>query len=247
MRTLAFVVSLMGASVAVAESPKPNPPEVEQVFKELDLPPTESTLRELPKGFEADAVTEFEVRNNAKKYPLRMKVLEALDALSAARRITVDELVITGFDENTKKAVRVRQEAIATSIAELEETIADLQGVAEARKGETKRWQAHYDFVLAECRLRVAMLNIQNAAYGSVILEHLPDLNAKNGENGWKLVLSKTIVGPGRLPKTARIARDEMAELTTTYEKTPWGKAAERAVAKPMGLVWEPTKLALRD
>lgn len=247
MRPLAFVILLSGASAAAAETPKANSPEVEQIFKELDLAPTDAPIGELPKGYEADAVTEAEVRNNAKKYPLRMKVLEALDALSAARRITVDELVITGFDENTKKAVRVRQETIATSLAELEEAIAELQGVAEARRDETKRWQAHYDFVLAECRLRVAQLNIQNAAYGSVIIELLPELHAKSGENGWKLVSVKTIVGPGRLQKAARIARDEMVELTTTYAKTPWGKAAERAIEKPMGLVWEPTKLALRD
>lgn len=246
MRPFAFLVLLAAVSPA-ADAPKGHPPEVERVFKELDLAPTDLPLGELAKGYEADAVTEAEVRNDPKKYPVRMKVLDALDALSAARRLTAEEMIVTGYDENTKKAVRVRQEALATSIAELEEAVADLTAVADARRDETKRWQAHYDFVLAECRLRIASLTVQNAAYGRVIVEELPELNKALGETGWKLVASESLPKAPGLKKATEVALAGMKDLAATYEHTPWGKAAERAVRKPMGLAWEPTKLALRD
>jgi hypothetical protein len=245
MRPFAVLLVFAAAPFAPADAPKRDP-DVERVFRELDLPPTEPAFGGLAKGYEADAVTEAEVRNNAKKYPVRMKVLEALDALSAARRITAEEMIVSGLDDTTKKAIRDRQEVLATSIAELEEAATALTAVADARRAETKRWQAHYDFVLAECRLRIVTLTIQNAAYGQVIIEHLPELNPKAGQNGWRLVPTDRLPG-GAIKKTAAAALAEMKDLTATYEKTPWGKAAERAVAKPIGLTWEPTKLALRD
>ncbi len=246
MRAFAFLL-LTAALSPAADAPKGSAPELERVFKELDLTPTELPFGELAKGYEADAVTEAEVRNDPKKYRLRMKVLDAIDALAAARRITAEEMIVTGYDENTKKAVRVRQEAVATSIAELEEAVTDLTAVADARQAETKRWQAHYDFVIAECRYRIAALTVQNAAYARVIVEELPELNKTLGETGWKLVASDSVPGAPGLKKAVRAAHAEMTELAATYAKTPWGKAAERAVTKPMGLAWEPTKLALRD
>lgn len=248
MRPIALAAALgFALNSGVAADPTPTPPAVEQILKELDLP-SPADLGDLPKGYEADGVTEADVRQNPKKYRLRMKVLDAVDALAHARRLRVEDLRVPNpYPEATKADVRERQQVLAASIAELADAVADLKKVAADRAAEPKRWQAHYDFVLAEARFRIAALEEYNAALGRVVIEELPDLNAKAGETGWRLVPADTFVGGGATKKRLAAAHDDLVAVATAHPKSPWAKLAGNLSSARVGLKWEPTKIPVGD
>lgn len=248
MRPIALAAALGFALASRGTAADPTPPAVEQVLKELDLASPPDRLGDLPKGYDADGVTEADVRQNPKKYRLRMKVLDAVDALAQARRLGVEDLRVPyPYREATKAVVRDRQQVLAASIAELAEAVADLKKVAADRAAEPKRWQAHYDYVLAEARFRIAALEEYNAALGRVVIEELPDLNAKAGETGWRLVPADTFVGGGATKKRLAAAHDDLGAVATAHPKSPWAKLADNLSAARVGLKWEPTKIPVGD
>ena len=207
--------------------------EVKAIFDELAMPAilegdgslvrfpfTEAALKEYAADVSVD-----DIFRNAEKYPLRIATLRAFQAVRNGWRFNGKEQLAIGtlqapINDRTKKAVTTAQESVARALLELELELDRLVAVADKREKETKRWQAHYDYAVAELRLRVVLLNESNRALGHVKTEALPDLPA--GSPGWRLVPSVKIEGPKDLRAMYSDADEGFARLEANHKGTPW-------------------------
>lgn len=231
-------------------APKPLT-DVKAVFDELALPFAEGDraplarlafTEEALKGYAADVSAE-EVLKNADKYPLRAATLRALATARNAWRLDGKEhkavaALNAPIGNLTKRSVSTAQELVALAIIELEVELERLDAVADKRGAEPKRWQAHYDYTLAEVRLRLVMLNEYNRALAHVRTESLPDLPP--GSPGWRLTPTDRLEGKKDAKLMLAQAHEGFTQLATTHKGTPWEVLARRALATHPGARWEP-------
>ena len=239
---------------AVAQVPRA---ELETILNELDLPPilggdalrladlNLATLvtRDALKPYEPD-VSIDDILKNAAKYKLRVAVLRALQTIRdtslpadpcAAKPPTAIAAPIT---ERSKKAVLDAQGPIALALAKLEGELEALTLLADLRDKEPKRWRAHYDYALAQVRLRLAVLNEYNLALGHVRTETLPELS--DGSRGWQLAFVEKMQSKKPIRDLAAAATEGFKTLAAENKGTPWEILAKRALLTPPGLKWEP-------
>lgn len=231
--------------------PKAPAADVKAVFDELTLPPLfqddRAPVTSVPfsadalKGYAPDVSAE-EVLKNMEKYPLRAAVLRSLQAVrdvwgpggKEAKGVTPLAPAIT---ERTKKVIGDAQLPLAEALLKLEAELEGLQAVAGLRDKEPKRWQAHYDFVLAELRLRVVILNEYNLLLARVRTETLPDLPA--GSPGWRLTAVEKLTSRKDVKDALAAAQEGFEKVAADYKGTPWEVLARRSRATVPGLRWE--------
>ncbi|MBN9119610.1 MAG: hypothetical protein J0I06_10715 [Planctomycetes bacterium] len=240
-RRFEFSGPVAGASVARAK----------EIFAELALPPlldgdAEDPLARLPFAEEAlrdhaSDVSIDDVLKNAEQYPLRVATLRALQTvrdvwpLGGKEQRGVSTLTAPVTDR-AKKATAEAQVPVAKALARLELELTNLETVSSKRDNETKRWRAHYDFALAEVRLRAVVLNEYNRALGHVRTETLPDLD---GGTGWRLVPSVKVEGRKDIRDLFAAADAGFARLAADHKGTPWEVLAKRSRAGLPGTRWE--------
>jgi hypothetical protein len=224
---------------------------VKPILAELAIPPLfdddRSQLAKLPfaedalKNFAVDASLD-EIFKDVEQYPLRIATLRALQTIRAtwplsgkARKLPTT--LNAPINDQTKRTVTAAQESLAIAIVQLEVELDNLKGIAQKRATETKRWQAHYDFTIAEVRLRLVVLEEYNRALAHVRTETLPDLPA--GATGWRLVPSDKLAGKRDIQKLFAEATDCFDQMVTTYTRTPWGVLARRSLAALPSARWE--------
>ncbi|MBM3979926.1 MAG: caspase family protein [Planctomycetes bacterium] len=234
---------------APAPGSKPNP-DAKAIFDELALPAfaegDRAPLARLAfaadalKGYEADVSPE-DIMKAAAKYPLRAATLSALAAARASWKLDNKEqravvAVPAPIGLATKRLITTAQEQVALALVDLELHLLQLEDVADKRGKEPKRWQAHYDYTVAEVRLRLAVLNEYNRVLGLVRTEGVPDLPP--GGTGWRLVPS-----PNVQRKDVKLmyekARAEFENVTVAHKGTPWAVLARRGLAALPGARWE--------
>jgi hypothetical protein len=233
----------------------PAPPkalaEVKAIFDELAIPPIvdgDGSLGRFPfteaalKDYAAD-VSIDDVFKNAEKYPLRVATLRALQTIRNRWPLNnkAQAAVVTlnaPINDRTKRAVSVAQESVAVALIDLELEVLRLEAVADKRGKETKRWQAHYDFALAELRQRLVVLNEDNRALGNARTETLPDLPA--GSPGWRLTSAAKIEGKKDVLALFTSADTGFAKIAADHKGTPWELLARRSRATLPGSRWEP-------
>jgi hypothetical protein len=225
--------------------------EVAAVFTELALPPIiEGDAPPVRFPFAGDALKQYaadvaveDIFKSADRYPLRVATLRAFQTVRNAWRFNSKEqsavwTVPSPVNDRTKKAVTVAQEAVARALIELELELERLAAVADKREKETKRWQAHYDYAVAELRLRVVLLNEYNRALGNVKTEALPDL--PGGGTGWRLGPGTKVEGRKDVLALHKAADDGFTQLIADHKGTPWALLAMRSRATLPGSRWEP-------
>jgi len=194
------------------------------------------------KGYAPDVSVEDALRS-LERYPLRGATLRAIQTVRNVWRLDAKDqkavaVLSAPISDRTKRAVSTAQDSVAITIAELETELIRLEGVADKRAKETKRWQAHYDFVVAELRLRLVVLNEYNRALGHVKTETLPDLPA--GSTGWRLVPTTKIEGRKDVAGMLAAADSGFTKIVADYAGTPWEVLAKRSLAVLPGVRWEP-------
>lgn len=249
-----------------------SPAEVSALVREMELPPTRPgeklpPLDQLPyaaaalKGYD-DPVTAEEVRKNRGRHPLKAEVLDAFDTVRevwttpppAAPPKKKDgppppnptlfvSTLRSPVGEPDKKRVLESQLFPARAIPKLELVLARLEAVAPLRAKQSKKWQAHYDYALAETQSRLAFIHEYDLLLGHVRTDNLPPLDAKAGHNGWRIVPSEKLVSKREVRELAEAARKLFADVAANHKGTPWAAAALRETAAPIGLKWEPTVL----
>src|SRR5262249_10551339 len=123
-----------------------------------------------------------------------------------------------------------------------EEALDELRAAARQRDREpSKRWQAHYDYVLARLLARLVVVYEYNHALGRLRKEELPLLGP--GQVGWRLVPQAQVRFPEpRSRPAAREAAKLWEKIARDYPGTPWALVAEQELRLPPGLDWEPVR-----
>jgi hypothetical protein len=188
------------------------------------------------------------------RFPLRVAVLKTVEALDRQGRLS--RVKVAGKEEPIKEPtleVKVRtKEALkkslsesqkggpAVQIVELTDLLEEMEKVG-AKRGEesSRRWQAHYDYALAELKSRLALVHEYNAMLAKVKRDELPDLDAKL-HGGWKLARQEKLQSPKEVRDYATDAKKLYAKLIKENPGTPWDVLAKSGHLAPLGLAWVP-------
>jgi hypothetical protein len=225
---------LLSALIAAAP-PKP----ADAVVQELGMPELAGLPDKLPKQYLPDAVMIGDVYQNPAKYPVRITVLRAADAVSESYKLKPVQEIFEKRLDGDKKAIADFQEKLAATILKLREASDDLEKAAEKRKMEpSARWQAHLDFLQAETKFRIGTLEELNLAYGTVHRNELPAIDAKANHTGWKISPADKMRSKSDIRQFVEEAQEGFEAVKKAHPETPWAKLAERELALKPGLGW---------
>jgi hypothetical protein len=203
-------------------------------------------LESVMKDYKSDVALEA-ILNNKEKFPLRAATLAAFEAVRdvwtgkpGSGGIGNLKAIPAPVSETLKKEIVRDLEAYAIGIAKLELVDDDLNRAAEHRAGETKRWQAHYDYARATVKARLAYLNEYNKLMGDVRTETLPMLDESIGQDSYKLASAEKMKSKKEIQQLAEEAQELYARIVADHRGTPWALQAKRDRAFSLGLVWQP-------
>jgi hypothetical protein len=231
--------------------------DVSMIFEELTIPTIKAVRKNLPQQkfamvfpfkeevmakYKSDGVTFEKVMNNPEKYPFRAPIVEAVIEIRNLQQNKDDELPEEfrgATNDAVKKEVLNIQRTPARREAVLRELKAKLEAVEPMKEKETSlRWKAHYDFILAQVKLRLAYLSEYNLALGKVRRDELPPLEGKK-DAGWKLAAVEKMKAPKEVRDLAEEGKNLLNELATAHPGTPWALAAKREKNLALGLEWQ--------
>jgi hypothetical protein len=254
MRRLLLTAALLAPTGAAAFPFGPLAPadEVKSIVAEMDLPTVLPPAAETPlarvrypaaalKDYPADVpLAEVRKAENAEKYRLRLAVLDALDEMRAGWANDGRQLRVAlpaEITDRTKLDVRREQDPLAVGVPQLEVLRSRLEAYEPRRGAEPKRWQAHFDYALAELTCRLALMAEYNQALGKVRSENLPPLDPTR-HAGYRLRPSETMTAGAEVKRQMREARARFEAVEREHTNTPWAVAASRALRQPPGLAW---------
>jgi hypothetical protein len=256
---------LPGRLALMAPSPASPPAaadDVRQILKELKLPPIQLGMAIDEKMdlegvvfFARDKMTPYlpdyrtldELRRQPAKFPLRIAVLETLDLLnrefgSGKAKETIRQFYPASGMQGAKNRILDEQRKPAQLLLSLQEARMRLEKAGEARDEEkAKRWQANFDYTLAELLARIAFLEEYNLMLGRIRKDELPDLE-KGVDEGWRLTPREKLQSPKDVRDLAILAHKTFAKLAKDHAGTPWEVLARREAATSLGLQWQPSK-----
>jgi hypothetical protein len=243
-------------------SPAAAPADIRQILQELKLPPIQLSMADDGK-LELDGVVFFardklepyrpdyqsldDIRKQSAKYPLRMAVLNTLDLLdtefgAAKTRESIRQFYPAAGMQGAKNRIMDEQKKPAQLLLRLQEARARVEKAGEVRDQEkSKRWQAHYDYVLAELLARIAFLEEYNLMLGRIRKDELPELE-KGVDEGWRLTPREKVQSPKDVRDLAALAHKTFAKVAKDHAGTPWEVLARREAATSLGLQWQPAK-----
>ncbi len=265
--TVAFLLCVTVAVAADTRNVPPeriDPPElprfariadVRAILDEVALPPLPfgpgpfsapqfPFLAERLKHYGPDGTIQ-DILKNREKYPLRVAVLRTLDTLRKApvpgnaKGLLPISQIDGPVTEKFKRTVAKTQDVVAVLAAELDAEVELMVDLGKFRADEPRRWQAHYDYTLAELRRRLVLVHEYNKALSEIRIDNLPEL--PEGSTGWRLVPAEKIHSRGTVIKQMfDQATEGFKTIATEYRGTPWEALANRALLTQPGLRWEP-------
>ena len=237
----------------------PSVADIRDIEREFHLPPlkaglNETALADFPfspdvmKQYADDGVSVDTILKDKEKYRFRAAVLDAMNEIrnkwsNGAGATKIRTEVTAPIDDKFKIEVKKENDDWATDIIKLDLKLSELKAVADLRKDEPKRWQAHYDFALAAVKARLAYMNEYNKLLGNLITETLPALDAKAGQDGYTLIASDTLKSGKDIKKMADEAQELFQEITVKYKGTPWALQAKQEKSVQIGLAWKAISL----
>ena len=241
--------------------PEPNPPasktaraEVAAIEEEFRVPPfaasqpvvafTTYPFRDSVIAAYASDVTPDAIRKNKQKYPFEAATLSAFQVLrevwvfKAKGGLQRRESIAAPISDGLKRELKKELEPWAIGIEKLQEVDRVLESLADARKGQPKRWQAHYDYARAVVKARLAFMNEYDKLIGDVLTEVLPPL--EKPMNGYRLTPSEKMKSRKDVQKIAADAAEAYDAIVSAHPDTPWSIQAKLEKSLPLGLVWTP-------
>jgi hypothetical protein len=236
--------------------------EIEAIVREVDVPPLKLVAeRPLPRHialsvpFAASAVSAYsadygslaELEKQPEKYPLRVAVLKVVKQLN--EEFSPEQAAVSfresfaGVKSDRIKAEILREQTKpARVLLDLQEAVEELRKAGAHREQEpSKRWQAHYDYVLAQLLARIAYVSEYNLMLGKIRRDELPELTA-GVHSGYRLSSQEKMQSGKEIKDIAAESRKILAKLATEHRGTPWEILARRAQVAFLGLRWEPTR-----
>jgi hypothetical protein len=233
-----------------------SPAEIASIVNEFIVPPirrdpadaiiSDIAFRdEVMKLYKPDVSLE-EVQKDKEKYKLRVATIAALDKIrkmwatapGATGGPQIRDSFVAPVNDRLKKDIKDELEFWAIGIAELEPLEAGLDRLAAMRGAEPKRWQAHYDYARAAVKARLAYMREYQRVMGDVLADKLPKLDARLGQDGYKLVSVEKPTEP-KAAKLAEEARELFTKIATEHKGTPWAIQARRDRGFALGLAWK--------
>jgi hypothetical protein len=236
------------------------PEEIRSILREIDLPPIKlarsdtATLRiETLVPFSAKKLAPYrpdylslgEISANPERFPLRVAVLEAVKFLRERFNPQNPALVLRDYfsgnnSDAIKKAILKESEKPADILTDLNALYRRLEKVGEEREQEpSKRWQAHYDYVLAQVLARIAYLEEYALMLGKIRKDELPPLEA--GHMGYRLASRERLQSGTEVRALVTASRKLLAKVARQRKGTPWEILAKREQLTALGLEWQPT------
>jgi hypothetical protein len=202
------------------------------------LPPfSADLLKEYAKDGYADE-NEFLKPDMAKKFPLRAAVVRAKQALQESTNIKIREK-FSQSGANVKNAIKEEQKTPGKVIYLLEdEALEELMKAEEfLEKEPTKRWKAHYHYVMARLKSRLVFLYEYNYLLANIRSDDLPEL--EGGATGYRVgSVKKTNIKEGVVREWTRQLRGHWDTIIEEYADTPWALLARREQQTHLGLEW---------
>ena len=229
---------------------------VGEIAQELSLPgikkdDSESGVGQFP--FPAEALAPYQtdvtvtvIKDNKDKYPFRIAVLDVFDTIrdvwtgGEGAGMSLREEFKGKSSEAVKKEILAEQLFPARGISKLERALVLLEAVAGMREAEPKRWQANYDYALAQTKARLAWMHEYNLALGNIRTEVLPPLDEKKGQDGYRLISTEKMKVK-KEAKYAEEAKELYQKIIADFKGSPWAILAKRDRMLSLGLAWQPT------
>jgi hypothetical protein len=207
--------------------PDATPPSISDV-----LPFSEAALKDYLKG---------ELKPTDKPTEFQKTVLEAVQEIRALREAGSGKDLPETFSggdtsDRAKEQLRKVQEVPARVESILQEQLENLDKVADQKAKQPKRWQVHYDYVVAQVKLRICYVNQYNLALANFRNGKLPDL--KDGQTGYRLSAEMTLDKntPATYKDMFTEARKALADIAKEHPQTPWALLAKSDKAVAIGL-----------
>ena len=144
-------------------------------------------------------------------------------------------------NDRIKADILKEQEKPALVIQELTEARDLLLKVGEERDKEScKRWQAHYDYVLAELLARIAYVEEYSLMLGKIRKDEVGQL--ETGQTGFRLASRDKLQGTKEFKDMAVESKKMLKKLARDHKGTPWEILAKREQLTALGLYWQPTR-----
>jgi hypothetical protein len=181
----------------------------------------------------------------AKKHPLRVAVVEAIEALSKSENLAMRETLNGPLNDKQKAAFFNDQKEPGVLIFELEKVLSEMQTLAgdeaEMDKETSKRWRAHFDFTQARLKARLVYIYEYTFLLGQIRRDDMPALD--NGADGWRMGSRKKIqVTEPKAKKYAKEVEKAWKAIEKNYKDTPWAILAYREGLVALGLEWKAKK-----
>jgi Caspase domain len=230
--------------------PSADPRAVMSIIREIQLPPVKSFRDDAPPPsisdvlpFSQEGLKDYlvgELSVNDKPNPFQKAVLDAVEKMRGQRGAGSGKELPEAFGGETsdkaKEELRKVQEVPALVEAELSDVLEELEKVADQKEKQPKRWQVHFDYVVAQLKLRICYANQYNLALANVRGGKIPDL--KPGDNGYRLTAETTLdknTG-ANYKEMFNEARKALTDLAKENPNTPWSLLAKSDRTVAIGL-----------
>lgn len=206
------------------------------------LPFKESDIQEYVPG----RIPMDELEKRPEDYKFQKAVV---DAVKEIRKIFNDtERLRVDFNGDTSdraiEVIKSQQRYPAEIEAILREQLAELEKLAGEKQKQKKRWQANYDYVVAQLKMRIVYIYMYNQALANVVKKDLPE--SEEGGGGKAIVryqlaaVQKLPAGtPAEIRSLASEGKEAMIAIAENYPNTPWALLAKRDKGVALGLTWQ--------
>ena len=227
---------------------------VTAIFDEIEVPNLKATRKDgvhvrladlMP--FEASAIEPYKEGGGLKpddiaKDKFKSAVASAVAEVRKMKAGDGEEDLPEMFNGETNDAAIKRfkrvQEIPAVREAILREQVEALEAVAEMKEKQPKRWQAHYEYVLAQVKMRIAYTQEYNLVLGKLAKKELPEKGPD--DVGYRLAAVEKLSAPVEYRTMAEEGKNLLAEVVKNHPNTPWAVMAKQERNLRLGLKWQP-------
>ncbi|HKA06816.1 MAG TPA: hypothetical protein VKD71_06125, partial [Gemmataceae bacterium] len=231
--------------------PSADPKAVMAIVREVQLPPVKSFREDVQAPsisdvlpFSEDTLKPYlsgELKSTDKPNEFQKAILEAVEEMRSLRQAgsganSLPESFGGETSDRAKEGLRKVQEIPARVEAILQDHLDKLEAMSDQKEKQPKRWQVHYDYIVAQLKLRICYVNQYNLALANVRSGKLPDL--AEGQNGYRLTAETTLDKntPPNYKEMFNDARKSLAELSKENPNTPWALLAKSDRTVAIGL-----------
>jgi len=230
--------------------PSADPRAVMAIIREVQLPPVKSFREDAPPPsvsdvlpFSAETLKPYlagELKLSDKPNAFQRAILDAVTGIRSMRTAGSGGELPEQFGGETsdkaKEELRKVQELPALVEAELQDVLDKLETVADQRDKQPKRWQVHFDYIVAQLKLRICYANQYNLALANLRGGKLPDLQP--GQNGYRLSAEPNLNKntPSNYKEMFKEAQTALTEIAKENPSTPWALLAKSDRTLALGL-----------